>query len=178
MSKKIGFITAAVALLIVGSLLGLGLTFAGGPRDQGPATTESAQPLQQELDKQGAAQLLAPQQELDEQAAVQRAIQFARSAGLQGDITQHGAARMSLNAYTALHGGKLGRDAASVGRAPEKAVWVVSMLGKVNLTLPGLPGPGSDRVFDNITVALDAVSGEVIGVAAIREGNKMLVPAR
>ena len=63
--------------------------------------------------------------------------------------------------------GQLGSDAATVGWHPDKQVWVVTFRGRVQMTLPSAIG----RTFDNITMALDARTGELIGTDAYVDGD-------
>ncbi len=94
----------------------------------------------------------------------------ARIAGLVGEPTSTFATLTNLQEYTetSTHGtGMLGSDAASVGWHPDRKVWVIAFRGKVKLTLPSSGG----ATYDNITLALDARTGEVIGVDAYPDGE-------
>ena len=94
----------------------------------------------------------------------------ARIAGLIGEPTSTFAELTTLEQYvfTSSNGtGQLGSDAASVGLHPDRKVWVVAFRGKVKLTLPSSGG----ETYDNITLALDARTGEVIGVDAYTDGE-------
>ena len=94
----------------------------------------------------------------------------ARIAGLTGEPTSTFATLTDLQEYTetSTHGtGMLGSDAASVGWHLDRKVWVIAFRGKVKLTLPSSGG----ETYDNITLALDARTGEVIGVYAYPDGE-------
>ena len=104
-----------------------------------------------------------------EQAKEEGLVQ-ARIAGLVGEPTSASTKLMTLEAYvqTSSKGtGQLGADAATVGLHPDKPVWVVTFQGHVQLTLPSSGG----KTFDNITLALDARTGEVIGTNAYVDGD-------
>ncbi len=104
-----------------------------------------------------------------EQAKAEGLVQ-ARIAGLVGESTSSSSKLMTLEAYvrTSSKGtGQLGTDAATVGLHPDKQVWVVTFRGHVKMTLPSANG----KTYDNITFALDARTGEVIGVNAYVDGH-------
>ena len=93
----------------------------------------------------------------------------ARFAGLVGEPTSVFAKLTTLEQYvfTSSKGtGQLGSDAASVGWHPDRKVWVVAFRGKVKLAMPGSSG----GTYDNITLALDARTGELIGTDAYPAG--------
>ena len=94
----------------------------------------------------------------------------ARFAGLIGEPTSVFAELTTLEQYvfTSTKGtGQLGSDAASVGWHPDRKVWVVAFRGKVKLAMPGSSG----ETYDNITLALDARTGELIGTDAYPAGE-------
>ena len=94
----------------------------------------------------------------------------ARFAGLEGEPTSVFAELTTLGQYffTASKGsGRLGSDAAIVGWHPDRKVWVVAFRGKVKLAMPGSTG----KTYDNITVALDARTGALIGTDAYPAGE-------
>ena len=96
----------------------------------------------------------------------------ARLAGLVGKPTSVFAELMTLEQYvfTSTKGtGQLGSDAASVGWHPDRKVWVVAFRGQVKLAMPGSSG----ETYDNITLALDARTGELIGTDAYPAGETM-----
>ena len=115
-----------------------------------------------------------PNQEQDdlltaEQAKTEGLVQ-ARTAGLVGEPTSTFTKLMNLAEYikTSSKGtGQLGSDADAVGLHPDRFVWVVTFQGHVQLTLPSSGG----KTFDNITLALDARTGEVIGTNAYVDGD-------
>ena len=112
---------------------------------------------------QGYEDLLTPEE------AKAEGLAQARTAGLVGEPTSTFATLTNLQEYTetSTHGtGMLGADAASVGWHPDRKVWVIAFRGKVKLTLPGSSG----ETYDNITLALDAHTGELIGTDAYPAG--------
>ena len=96
----------------------------------------------------------------------------AKLAGLVGDPTSEFTMLTTLEDYIATsshESGQLGSDASAVGLHGDKEVWVVAFQGTVNMTLPGSGG----KTYDNITLALDAETGEIIGVNAYVEGQTL-----
>ena len=107
---------------------------------------------------------------LDEAKAAGRA--QARIAGLIGEPTSVFAELTTLEQYLFISSngtGQLGSDAASVGWYPDRKVWVVAFRGQVKLAMPGSSG----ETYDNITLALDARTGELIGTDAYPAGYTM-----
>lgn len=94
----------------------------------------------------------------------------ARFAGLVGDPDRVTTTLTNLADYTRVSSnetGEAGSDASGVGLNPDRQVWVVALEGDVRLSLPGASG----QTYDNITFALDAGTGEVIGVSAYVVGK-------
>ena len=99
-----------------------------------------------------------------------RGLEEARFAGLIGEPTDEFAELTTLDEYvgTPSYGtGELGADSSDVGLNPDKKIWVVAFRGHVQLSLPG----GDGKFYDNITLALDAETGEIVGVNAYPEGH-------
>lgn len=89
----------------------------------------------------------------------------ARSSGLSGDPSDVSTTLTTLTDYVSKASGgqaSLGNKSDTVGLDGDKEVWVVAFDGNVELTLPGVGG----ETFDNITIAMDAQTGEIIGVDA------------
>ncbi len=132
-------------MVVIGIVLSLVFTFAANPN-------------------QGQDGLLTSDQ------AKTRGLEEARTAGLIGEPTSVNATFTSLEDYTRVSSfgtGGLGADASNVGLHPDKEVWVVAFEGAVKMTLPSSGG----KTYDNITFALDARTGEVIGVNAYVDGQ-------
>ena len=115
---------------------------------------------------QGQDDLLTPEEAKTEGLAQ------ARIAGLVGEPTSTFATLTSLAEYveTSSYGtGNLSSEAASVGLHPDTKVWVVAFRGPVKLTLPSSGG----KTSDNITLALDARTGEIIRAYAYPDGESI-----
>ena len=98
----------------------------------------------------------------------------AQFAGLIGAPDRVTTTLTNLADYTRVSSNgtsEAGPDASEVGLNPDLQVWVVAFEGDVRLSLPGASG----RTYDNITFALDAKTGEVIGVSAY-VGGKAAAP--
>ncbi len=98
----------------------------------------------------------------------------AQFAGLVGVPARVTTTLTNLADYTRVSSngtGEAGPDASGVGLNPDRRVWVVAFEGDVMLSLPGAGG----QTYDNITFALDAKTGEVIGVSAY-VGGKTAAP--
>lgn len=109
---------------------------------------------------------------LSEAEAVALAIEEAQWSGLQqGMPTALATRQMALSEYARLTGGNVPPSAARVGLDLRMPVWVVAMRGLVDWNRPG--GPGT---FDNITVALNARTGETVMVQAFNPGVPLPIP--
>lgn len=94
----------------------------------------------------------------------------ARIAGLIGEPTSTFAELTTLEQYLFTSSNGTGQCCPPVSPLigdPNQEVWVVAFRGKVKLTLPGSSG----ETYDNITLALDARTGEVIGTDAYPTGE-------
>jgi len=107
---------------------------------------------------------------LSESEAIEKAKEHALWGGFQGEPLAVHARLTTLEESIKVSdpSARLGRDAYKYGLRPDMPVWMVLMLGQVKLTLPGLPPPGGygDRSYNNITVVINANTGESIGVTA------------
>ena len=98
-----------------------------------------------------------------------RGLEEARFAGLIGEPTDVVSELTNLEDYTrisTLGTGQLGSDASSVGWYANRQIWVIAFHGDVRMRLPGTGG----ETYDNITIAIDAETGELIGTDAYPEG--------
>ena len=95
---------------------------------------------------------------------------LARIAGLIGEPTSTFAELTTREQYLFTSSNGTGQCCPPVSPLigdPDQEVWVVAFRGKVKLTLPSSGG----KVYDNITLALDATTGEVIGTNAYVAGQ-------
>lgn len=101
---------------------------------------------------------------LDDATLTAKAITEARAGGLMGEPRAQRAVRMSLAEWNALIDAELGRDAAAFGLVPDIPVFVLGIRGDVEWRGVGLPKPGQDspETYDNITIVLDARTGELL----------------
>lgn len=106
-----------------------------------------------------------------------RAVAIARENGLNGNPTAKRAVQMSYAQWLALNNATLGQDASKVGLASDTPVLVVALRGKVAWSAPSQPRPGQTgpEQFDNITVVLNARTGEMVEVFAKYPGAPMPV---
>jgi hypothetical protein len=113
---------------------------------------------------QGQEDLLTPAE------AKAEGLALARIAGLIGEPTSVFAELTTLEQYLFTSSNGTGQCCPPVSPLigdPDQEVWVVAFRGKVKLTLPSSGG----KVYDNITLALDARTGEVIGTNAYVAGQ-------
>ncbi len=112
---------------------------------------------------------------LDDQTLEAKALQWARTNGLQGDPVAKRAVRMTLGQWLAFGGGGLGPGAAESGLSPDTPVFVLAIRGKVEWrqSQSPLPGQAAPEQFDNITVVVDARNGNPISVRAARDTSTM-----
>ena len=134
-------------LAVLGIVVSLVFTFAANPNQSGVMNANEAQT---------------------------KGLAEAQFAGLVGDPDRVTTTLTNLADYTRVSSngtGEAGKDASGVGLNPDLQVWVVAFEGDVRLSLPGAGG----QTYDNITFALDAKTGEVIGVSAY-VGGKTAAP--
>ena len=113
---------------------------------------------------QGQEDLLTPAE------AKAEGLALARIAGLIGEPTSTFAELTTREQYLFTSSNGTGQCCPPVSPLigdPDQEVWVVAFRGKVKLTLPSSGG----KVYDNITLALDARTGEVIGTNAYVAGQ-------
>jgi hypothetical protein len=101
---------------------------------------------------------------IDDATLTAQAITEARAAGLTGEPRAQTAVRMSLAEWNALIDAELGKDAAAFGLVPDIPVFVLGIRGDVEWRAVGLPKPGQDSPerYDNITIVLDARTGNLL----------------
>ena len=139
-----GLAALIVILIVIGVVLSLLFTSPANP-------------------SQGQDNLLTAEQ------AKMKGLAEARIAGLVGEPTSVNATLTDLEDYTRVSTfgtGSLGADAGNVGWHPDKEIWVITFEGTVKMTLPSSGG----ETYDNITIALDAQTGEIIGTDAYPNG--------
>ena len=106
---------------------------------------------------------------LTAEQAKMKGLAEAGIAGLVGEPTSVNATLTDLEGYTRVSTfgtGSLGADAVNVVWHPDKEIWVITFEGTVKMTLPG----SGSETYDNITIALDAQTGEIIGTDAYPNG--------
>jgi hypothetical protein len=91
--------------------------------------------------------------------AVSYGLDYARGFGLVGDPAEITMAKMSYVEYRGL----IGEEVLPYHREHNMEVWVLSMRGKVSLSMPGMRHPTE---CDNIFVVLDAQTGAPKAVGA------------
>jgi len=96
--------------------------------------------------------------------AVERAIEFARSRGLQqSQPTEFIVKQTALAEWFSIIGFHPGPDATKVGLDPDKAIWIVAMKGSIEWSGPGRQTGGAGDTFDNISIALSVDTLEYVG---------------
>ena len=117
--------------------------------------------------------MASPPPPLDDEILMAKALNEARLAGLIGEPRALKAVRMSLAEWNALIDAELGKDAAAIGLVPDMPVFVLAIRGDVEWRALGyLPQPGQDSPerFDNITVVLNARTGDLLWLGSYRPG--------
>ncbi len=115
---------------------------------------------------------------LDDETLTAKALVEARAAGLMDVPKAQKAIRMSLAEWNTLVGIDLGTDAAKFGLTSDIPVFVLAIRGEVEWRGVGLPRPGQDSPerYDNITVVLDARTGDLIWIGSYYPDQPMPVP--
>ena len=115
---------------------------------------------------------------LDDETLTTKALAEARVAGLISAPKAQKAVRMSLAEWNALVGIDLGTEAAKFGLTPEIPVFVLAIKGDVEWQGAGLPKPGQEvpEHYDNITVVLNARTGDLIWIGSYYPDHPMPVP--
>jgi hypothetical protein len=98
--------------------------------------------------------------------------------GLRGVPRSQRSAVMRLAEWTKLTGGELGKDAPQFGLSVDTQVYVLAIRGDVEWRGVGIVQPGQTQPerYDNITVVLDASTGELLSMEATRPGFSMPLP--
>jgi hypothetical protein len=115
---------------------------------------------------------------LDDKVLEEKAVAAAQMAGLQETPIAKRAVHLTLAEWLKLNDAELGKDAAQFGLSPDMPVFVLAMRGNVTSLLAGgalRPEQKAPEKFNNITVVLDARTGEVMWTATIRDGFTMPV---
>jgi hypothetical protein len=112
---------------------------------------------------------------LDNETLTAKALTEAYSAGLVDIPKAQKAVQMDLAEWNALVGIDLGADAAYFGLTSDLPVFILAMKGNVEWRGVDLPKPGqvSPEHYDNITVVLNARTGELIWVGAYYPDHPM-----
>ena len=114
---------------------------------------------------------------LDEKTLEEKAITQAQFAGLQGVPIAKRSVQITLAEWLKLVDADLGKDAAQFGLTPDTPVYVLAMQGNVVSQLAGLPRPQqtTPELYNNITIVLDARTGDLMWTVTTREGFSMPV---
>jgi hypothetical protein len=106
------------------------------------------------------------------------ALTWAQRYGLQGSPMAPKAVQMSLGEWYALTNSELGKDAAQIGLTPDVPVFVLAIHGSIEWRGPSGAAwwGGGPEHYDNITVVLNARTGDLMWVGAKRAGFSMPVP--
>lgn len=119
---------------------------------------------------------LTAQPVVSEAEAIRKGVELARQYGLQGETWGVAARQMTLVEAVRLTGGDMRLDladaAAKAGRHPSMPVWVVVVRGKVAWNQPG---PTGSRIYDNIFLFINAVTGEGMDYGAMGENAPLLL---
>ncbi|OIN97678.1 MAG: hypothetical protein AUJ21_00275 [Anaerolineae bacterium CG1_02_58_13] len=121
----------------------------------------------------------SPMQQLDDKTLEEKAIAAAQMAGLQGAPTATRHVRITLAEWLTLNDAELGKDAAKFGLTPDTPVFVLAMRGNVKSLLVGESPPqnkGMQEQYNNITIVLNAITGDVMWTVTTRDGFSMPVP--
>lgn len=112
---------------------------------------------------------------LDTDVLTEMAIAEAQEAGLQEAPAVQRAVQMSLGEWNSRINAELGKDAAQFGLTPDMPVFVLAIRGEVVWRAPGLsrPGQNTPERYNNITIVLDARTGDLIWRGSYRSGFQM-----
>lgn len=115
---------------------------------------------------------------LDENILAEKALIEAQMNGLMGMQINQETARMNLSDWNKLVNAELGMDADKFGLTPDTPVFVLAIKGNVEWRGVGLPQPGQEIAenYDNITVVLNARTGDLIWVGAYYPDYPMPIP--
>lgn len=112
---------------------------------------------------------------LSEAAAVEAALQVAKGVNLTAP-EQIETKLLAYNEYRALAGSVQSPNGSASWESDDRLVWVVTMHGSVTVDMgpPGLDEEPFEEHFDNISIAIDSDTGEILGGRAYH--NKADVP--
>ena len=115
---------------------------------------------------------------LDENILAEKALLEAQMNGLMGTPKNQETVRMNLSDWNKLINAELGMDADKFGLTPDMPVFVLAIKGNVEWRGVDLPQPGQEIAenYDNITVVLNARTGDLIWVGAYYPDYPMPVP--
>ena len=99
---------------------------------------------------------------LTEIAAVGNAVVAARDNGLVSEEVSHISRRIQFGEFADAIGESYRADKGLLSASPDTEVWAVAFAGEVELILVG----GELVKYDNLTVILDAITGEIYRVEA------------
>lgn len=117
---------------------------------------------------------------LTEGEALRVGMQKAREYGLQGEAWGVEARLMTLRESAQLVGAYIPDTAAQLGLDPNRSVWFIVIRGSVDLRgkVPGLR-VNEQTQFDNMSLTLDAKTGEVVAGPGVRnQGVTLPLPVR
>jgi len=115
---------------------------------------------------------------LDENILAEKALLEAQMNGLMSMPINQETAKMNLSDWNKHVNAELGMDADKFGLTPDTPVFVLAIKGNVEWRGGGLPQPGQEIAenYDNITVVLNARTGDIIWVGAYYPDYPMPVP--
>ena len=99
---------------------------------------------------------------LTEIEALPLAVTSLRENGFAGDAFSHIARRVKFRDYAAAIGQAFAAEEGHMEASPDQEVWVFAFKGVVTLDVPGQPSV----TYDNLTVVLDALTGDVLRAEA------------
>lgn len=107
-----------------------------------------------------------------------KALDLAKLYGLQGIPDAQKVVLMTLGEWYALNDAEFGKDASQIGLTSDIPVFVLAIRGNVEWHGLGLSNPNQAGLehYDNITVVLNALTGEPVWVGSKYTGFPMPVP--
>lgn len=117
----------------------------------------------------------SPTPVLDDKTLIEKALAEAEMAGLISKPYAQKFLRMNLDEWNTLVSIGLGSDAEQFGLTPDIPVFILAIRGNVEWRGPGLPRPGQElpEYYDNITVVLDARTGDLIWTGSYNPNQPM-----
>jgi len=117
----------------------------------------------------------AQQPLLDDKVLEEKALAAAQFDGLQGTPIAKVAVHMTLAEWLKLVDAELGTGAAHFGLTPDMPVYILAMRGDVisRMHEPPRPGHSEPERYDNITIVLDAITGNLMWVSSARASFSM-----